>query len=306
MSNTSSPSRPAAAAQGNLRAYLAGGLVGALTLCLCIVVFGALGGGLYLSNQSKTSVQATSRSPIDLSPLARASTTSQSTLQAALVATGTPFAPASGVAPAPRPTAVPCCTATPNVASNWPVVISDNFASNANGWNIASQPYTNDYGTFDEQITGGTFRVQLKATKDVATEYWLQSVTASDLYLSVDAWRTNGPTTSPYGLIFRRDSRDAYYFFEISDDKRFFVFLYDQGQWTNFISGTGSDAIRPGAVNHLAVIAQGSHCSIFINNQQVGTLNNNRISRGQVGVGFELSVGNQATFEFSNFVLRAP
>jgi hypothetical protein len=179
------------------------------------------------------------------------------------------------------------------------------MVSNANGWNITDQPITNQFATVSERIGAGKLHVEAKAAQNVSYKFFPKMPALSDFDLTVQGQRLSGATNAPYGLIFRLDSNGNYYMFAISDTQQFGVWLY-QGQWTTLINGTGSDAIQPGAVNHLAVIAQGSHCSFFINNQQVGALDNNQVSTGLAGVAIELSAGDQSVLEFSNFQLRAP
>ncbi len=116
----------------------------------------------------------------------------------------------------------------------------------------------------------------------------------------------SGPTTAHYGLFFRYDSNGNYYLFKVEDQKDFAVSLWYQNQWTNLIGFTPSNAIHPGAINQLTVIAQGSHFTFFINDQQVGEMNDTHSLAGQNGVAYELDAGQQASFEFANLTLRAP
>jgi len=66
-------------------------------------------------------------------------------------------------------------------------------------------------------------------------------------------------------------------------------------------------AIRPGGTNRLTVLAEGSHFAFYINEQYVGEADDDRLSRGQLGLAIELAdAGDTAVFEFDNFEMRAP
>lgn len=115
-----------------------------------------------------------------------------------------------------------------------------------------------------------------------------------------------GPKGTSYGLMFRNDGIN-YYFFEIRDDQFFRFSRWYQNDWKILINWTQSTAIRPSQANRLAVKAEGSHFTFFINDQPVGEADDNRVSGGRVGVEIELFSGrDSATLEFDNFEVRAP
>ncbi len=206
--------------------------------------------------------------------------------------------PSNNIAPAPPAV---------NLPSNWPLVLLDHFASNSNGWNISdTQPNSDSRGTYVERIGNGTFHLEVNATQSVFVSHWPNLAAVGDLNVSVDVNMISGQTSAvSYGLIFRRDENSNKYVFDVSNSRQFAVWLFNQGQWTTLIDWTSTNAIQPNGVNHLNVVAQGSHFIFSINNQQVGTIDNPQLASGKVGVGLDVESG-QAVVEFSNFEVRVP
>jgi len=115
-----------------------------------------------------------------------------------------------------------------------------------------------------------------------------------------------GPQSSSYGVVFRQADKD-FYAFEISDAQQFALSLYYQGQWMKLIDWTESSAIRPGEVNRVTVLGEGSHFSLYINDQHVGEAEDGQLSEGEVGLTITLyDAGDEAVFEFDKFEVRAP
>lgn len=249
------------------RLYLLGAAAVLLILCVCVLVLGGLGTGALVGR----------------SLVAQSGATSTAVALAALY----PPAPPAG----------------------WPVLLSDNFSSNANGWSIPDrQPETNGSGTFRETIADGKFQLDSQAAESVAKQFWPKTRDASDLYASVDAQRIGGDVTAAYGMVFhwntQRNFLGNFYFFQVRDDRQFGLFLY-AGDWIDLIGLTGSDAIRPGAVNHLAVRVLGAQIVCFINDRPVGAVLDDHEPAGIAGLGIDMNRG-QASFQFSRFEVRAP
>ena len=197
-------------------------------------------------------------------------------------------------------------TRTPSpldVRTQWPTVITETFTSNANGWNV--KDLKNDSGTTTETIANGKLHIEAKATKGWESERNPSTRSLSDIYLAVRGRVVSGPATARYGLIFRVETATRNdYFFSIADNGTLRVDLYQSG-WTNLLD-IKSSAIRSGQANQLAVVAQGSHFVLFINDQQVAALDNSQLSSGAAGVAFQLDAGTQGVFDFDNFELRTP
>jgi hypothetical protein len=105
-------------------------------------------------------------------------------------------------------------------------------------------------------------------------------------------------------LIFRNNDA-AYFYWEIIDTQHFRFFSYD-GEWNELIGSTYTEAIRPGEMNHLAVVSEDNVYKFWINDQFVGEASGSYPSKGQAGVAIGLSYeGEESLIIFDNFELRA-
>lgn len=218
----------------------------------------------------------------------------------------------------PTPTPTPNLTATQRVVQatstyqaiqttiahadrQWNILLTDTFNSNQNNWEMSNE---DEYAKITRTITG-VYR--WRATSKKGFHYYITADTKSvgDFLLEVDAQKTEGASSSDYGLIFREDIHGNFYYFGINNDS-FFVSLNYNNNWINIVDWTASGAILPTSSNHLTVIANGSNFIFLINDQLVAHATDGRISRGTTGLGIQIHYSNQkATFEFDNFKLRA-
>jgi hypothetical protein len=77
--------------------------------------------------------------------------------------------------------------------------------------------------------------------------------------------------------------------------------------WAPLIDWQRSPAIQTNQPNRLRVIAQGDHFAFFINDRMVGQADDDHWPEGRAGLmGSLYDAGDQATFVFDNFELRAP
>lgn len=104
------------------------------------------------------------------------------------------------------------------------------------------------------------------------------------------------------GLLFRADTtKNTYYFFHIGADGSYAFDLYGpNNQASTLISGL-STAIIPGfgQANQVAVIANGNHYYLYINQQYVDTVTDNTFTAGQIGVAV-INISTPADATFSN------
>jgi hypothetical protein len=113
------------------------------------------------------------------------------------------------------------------------------------------------------------------------------------------------------GIAFWADSYTSYYTFEISPEGKFSVSKMDAGKWTYLVVPTPNSAIVQGMgkANTLRVSTKGSTATLFINDQQVGTVNGTPPANGGL-VGF---VGDSSepltgtvSFDFTDFAVAVP
>jgi hypothetical protein len=203
-------------------------------------------------------------------------------------------------------TAEALVTDTAQVAaqSKLPAFFADDFTAKRAAWEVG--PDDNDYFTGTRAIANGTYVWTFNAKRDVASFVYPKNVKATkDFYASVDV-RITGPADSDAGLVFRHKSDDSgWYYFAIGGDEHYSLSYYGDSGWETLIALTESPAQKTGA-NTLAVAAQGPHLVLLINDQVVGSLDDDRITSGDVGLAAELANANDsAVFTFDNFNIQA-
>jgi len=191
------------------------------------------------------------------------------------------------------------------IASNWPVVFSEPFGSNANDWPAGD--YSDERLTGSREIIDGKYHWEADALDGVIWWSIPDVASVSDFYLTVNAQRVRGVTDGQYGVIFRRADRDNYALFKIEDSQYYKLSVRYQGEWETVIDWTETSAIRPVGVNRLMVVGEGSHFTFYINDEYVGEIDEDRLPSGTMGLAIELlDAKDAAVFEFDDLEVRAP
>jgi len=190
------------------------------------------------------------------------------------------------------------------VASEWKVVLDDNFDSNKSGWGTESSD--TDRAKSSIKVADGKYTWDIATHKLEITWESAHSRSLGDFVLSVDAKQIGGPASAEYGLTFREGSAFHAYYFGINNRGEYFLYLYND-EWITLKDYTQSKLILPNKYNRLAVLAEGSHFTFFINGQYLFEYTDARLKNGNVSLFSLLNKPNQqAIFEFDNFELRAP
>ena len=91
----------------------------------------------------------------------------------------------------------------------------------------------------------------------------------------------------------------------MTDSQSFAVSVQKDGQWSNLVDWTRSEAIKPYGVNQLEVLAQGSHFTFTINGQVVSEVDDDHFSQGLVGLAIEgYTLRERIVFDFMDATLR--
>jgi hypothetical protein len=189
-------------------------------------------------------------------------------------------------------------------AKQWPVAYTDDFSKDTKAW--ITGPENNDYYSGSHNIVDGVFRWDLKTKSSVVsfiTPDPYKSVT--DFFAAVDMV-IKGPDTSAGGLVFRDEANDngGYYVFVVSPNGNYTMTGY-QGSTT--IAHNGSIEPLAAGTNRLAVLGQGSHFLLLINDKVIDSLDDPFLKAGDIGVAISLDQsGDTATFDFDNFEIRTP
>lgn len=221
-----------------------------------------------------------------------------------------PTAPPAPTVPPAQPTPAPTQPlvqpGAPAVPAGWRLVLADTFDSNANQWPTGSQ--TNDYVTNEWRIADGKYRWQATAHQGFSWYVYPKNLPpVSDFYLTVDVRQVSGPDSADFGVALRVQDNTNYYRFGIVNAGKYYFVRLHQGQWDTLRDWISTTAIRPGQVNRITVLAQGSHFACYINDQLVTETDDSLVAKGQAGLNIGFIVLNTpAVFEFDNFELRAP
>ncbi len=189
----------------------------------------------------------------------------------------------SNVGHGTAPTATAKPTATPQEA----IVVQDSLAKNNLGW-----PKT-DHCFFQDE----SFHV-----KD--NRYCYAGKPYADARITVQATQLSGPTTAPYGIVYRVTSLSDFYGFEVSGNGTWFVWKCTAGNCTKIVPTTQTTKMQGevGEINSLSVLMQASHFEFFINNEKVGTVDDDTYTTGNVG----LEAGKGIEVSFTNLTIAVP
>lgn len=284
------PSVPAAPPRrGGIGGFLLGSSLGmAVGVVLILLVVGACCAGIF-------GIYAISVTP----------TPTTSPTEAAPTETATPrprpTTPVAAASPTPRPAASGAPTAIV-AGENW---IVDSFDANNYDWSTGAAD--DQYATINRTLANGKYRWTVKSKQGVVSRINPTSKPVVDFLAAVEVQRTSGDPGRA-GLTFREDNDSNYYYFSLSDsDQTFGFFVRQQGKWTTLIDMTHSPAIRANASNWMAVRAQGSHFSFYINNTLVSEFSDTHLpGAGWAGIAAEMESNLQADFEYDNFRLGPP
>ncbi len=227
-------------------------------------------------------------------------------LVATPTATSTPTATRT-LTPTLTPTATitPTRTITPTVSYlDWPVEFSDTFDDKYGGWYTGTD--SDEYATLNVSITGGKYNFRITARKPVFTQLSPDLENLKDFFLAVDIQKLSGAVTADFGLIFR--NRGDFFYFSINPDtRRYAIYAFDNDEWDTITQPKRFASIDANGVNRLAVLAQGSTFTLFINDEEVETFEDDMSDRGTVGLGFGLAKGGDTlNLAIDNFAVSTP
>ena len=192
----------------------------------------------------------------------------------------------ASMAGAPPPTPTPTVPAVSAMTAG-PVPFSTSFDPGDEdnlGWPIYTE------GLFTTTLTDGQYLIQSQAPAQAHTAiYEADYYTYTALIVETDG--TLLPDSQPdsgYGIVFRYENEESYYVFAINGRQQVSIWLRQDGAWQELRGGpddwTFDDAVNPiGEVNHLSILASGSHLTGFVNGKQVVNVEDSTIVRGAVG-----------------------
>ncbi|MFW6097149.1 MAG: hypothetical protein ACOC9Z_03690 [Chloroflexota bacterium] len=158
------------------------------------------------------------------------------------------------------------------------------------------------------EVTGGRYEFLVNANLGL---FWATAgERRSDGVYQVEATQLEGPLDNGYGMMFRVDSdNDAFYLFEVSGDGYVWIGLCENScEEEQPLVGNGwvsSEAVNQGldATNVLRVRAEGGNMIFFVNDQEVGRVTDNTLSRGDIGIMVETLGQGGVLVAFDNFTV---
>jgi hypothetical protein len=209
-----------------------------------------------------------------------------------------------GVLPTSKPAAQ--ASATPGQTGNdWPLILKDTFDNNSNNW--FNGTYDGDYITETVSIVGGKYK-WVTTAKDTVTDFGNPDLgPLGDFFVSAEGQQLSGSSNAEYGLMLRHTDAGDYTFGINENTGEYYFGLWYNDDYTFLIDYTASSAIHQGKPNLLAVQASGSQFLLYINEEEVGEVDDSTISNGDVAVTIYLdSAGDTAVFAFDNFEVYGP
>lgn len=193
-------------------------------------------------------------------------------------------------------------------AAAWSVLVFDSFTDNEHNWLVGDRP--GDYfSKLSQSIADGRYRLEAQARRVTSiTTAWLRGYSVTDFHLVVNCKHIRGSRAgSSWGVVFRVQDNQNYYWFRIVDSHSFAISVIHDGRWIVLVGWTKTDAIKPKGVNQLEVVASGARFTCVINGRVVGEVEDEHFSQGLVGVAVEAyTLGEEITFDFLDLLLRAP
>jgi hypothetical protein len=189
-------------------------------------------------------------------------------------------------------------------AKEWPLIAEESFIDNKNKWDIGK--FEDKSATVYREISNGRYRWQVDLKKNWMG--WDKPVfdPARDFLFAVDVKLVNGPRNDiGMGFVFRRTEEDFLYF-KISDTQYFELSLNHKGEWIKLIPWTFVKSVKPGLYNRIGVIAQGSKLNLYINEIEVGYIENLTVYNGNIVLTIDGLEKSQAIVDFDNVEFRRP
>lgn len=196
------------------------------------------------------------------------------------------------------------CEDTPY--SQWSETYSDTFDSDKGWWSVGS--LDDEYRTSTSSITDGKYRVEAYAKQTAAffDEYGFRQMDISNFCMTAEFHHISGPDNAEMGVVFRYVDWGNYYYTGVSKSGRLMLGFMKNYELTTLVD-LQATSFRPGQVNLFTVIADGSHISVYVNDQTIADIRDYTFQTGKLtGYVYLDQAGDEGVFEFDNFELRLP
>jgi hypothetical protein len=189
-------------------------------------------------------------------------------------------------------------------STEWQVSFSENFENNSGQWPVNVQEDAD--AKINYEFADGKYLWDAKANKPLMKSVDLPNTSCRDFDFSAETRQVTGTMNADYGLVFRKDSNENFYYFATNQLMRYRLRRFYNGEWTDLIRWAVSPAVQIEKIKRLEVFAEGDHIILFINNQFVGDVHDDSIPEGACALAASLPAADQAVFEFDNIEVRIP
>ncbi|MFC1958991.1 family 16 glycoside hydrolase [Chloroflexota bacterium] len=173
----------------------------------------------------------------------------------------------------------------------------DDFSDPSSGWLRKS-----DEGS-EWDYENGEYHVLFH--RERYTSWWWNRSAGdfTDFALEIDTKVLNESQGTEYGIIFRLQDADNYYYFEVSPSGYYSVGKRFNGHWTPIKHEIGSPFIKEGnSTNRLKVVCKGSQMVFYVNGYHLLTITDETFTGGHIGVKIVANQRN-AGAAFDNIVV---
>jgi hypothetical protein len=180
----------------------------------------------------------------------------------------------------------------------------DNFADPSSGWD------TDQGEEFERGYDGGEYFIELSEPNWFTWAY--PGKRFDDVIVEVDAYLASGSPDGHFGVFCRRADEDNFYYFAISADGYYAIFLREHGGDVQIITENREGMVfsplihTDGQVNNIQADCRGDELSLYVNGELLEAVSDDAISQGDVGLGAGSGPEGHARVQFDNFVVTQP
>ncbi len=174
--------------------------------------------------------------------------------------------------------AAPTATRAPKIsAPAWEPIFEETFDDNSREWS----EWEDEQGA--KGVEDGGYYITVTET-EWASWGTSEGLTLDDFVAEVEAWAVDGPDDNGYGLVFRYQDSDNFYYYEVSSDGYYSIGKMVADEWEPLVGWTESDLIKLGQrTNVLRVLCDGSRMTFFVNGYLIEELTDYDFEDGSVG-----------------------
>ncbi|MBN1953447.1 MAG: hypothetical protein JW900_00215 [Anaerolineae bacterium] len=180
-------------------------------------------------------------------------------------------------------------------------LLEDRFGNPDSGWAVESQEM------FDQGYQEGEYFIEVYEPQWFV---WSRSHhRLTDVVIDVEARPVSGAANGHFGLICRYQSPDSFYYFAVADAGYYGILRVQDGE-AQALTGEGllqSSGVRPTGDRYvIRAVCQGDRLTLYVDGQQVASVIDGSLRRGDVGLGVGTGTGGAIRVHFDDLRVVAP